>query len=96
GFKRDLSDEAFRALLEALGDPTVPRSMSAIALPGTTLEECIRNVLDSDIGVREYLDRAVGGGYRLRGVCQKLGCTFTNDYEQTVGGLLKTLKEKHP
>ncbi|HUW57245.1 MAG TPA: hypothetical protein VMZ92_11480, partial [Planctomycetota bacterium] len=85
GFKRDLSDDAFRAVLQALGDPTVPRSMSAFALPGGSFEECVQNLLDSDLTVREYVRRAVGDGYRLPRLCQGVGSKYTRgDYEQTI------------
>lgn len=96
GFKREISDTAFRAALEALGDPAVPRSMRAVALPGGTYQQCIQNVLDSDLSFRAYLGRAVGMTYGLRGLCAKLGCEYTSDREKTIDGLIKTLKAKYP
>ncbi|HUV37995.1 MAG TPA: hypothetical protein VMY39_00200, partial [Planctomycetota bacterium] len=96
GFKRDVSDAAFRAALEALGDPGVPRSMSAIPLPTGTLEQCIQDLLDADVTLHDYLRRALGGGYRLRGLCQKLGVRQSKSDKETIDALIEMLKEKYP
>ncbi|MHC4716170.1 MAG: hypothetical protein ACYS5V_04315, partial [Planctomycetota bacterium] len=95
GFTREIPDKAFRAALEALGERAVVGSVRAVAVPGGTFEECIRNILDSDVSFRTYVFRAVRGGYRLRGLCRKFGSAYTQDFDRTLAGLIEALREKY-
>ena len=96
GFKREVSDAAFRAVLDALGETTVVRTMSVLCLPGRTYDKAAASIIASDLTLRDFLKRAVGGR-RLRTVCLKLGCPYLrNDEAKTIDGVVEYLKDKYP
>jgi hypothetical protein len=96
GFSRELTDEQFRKLLDALGEKVVTGNIRNLSLPGATYEECVRSILESDIPVASYVKRCASAGYVLKPACTKLRATYSADIDETIANIVRALKENNP
>ena len=90
GFRRELSDAAFRKVLEAMGK----RDIRCLGIATGSLDGWVQDVLNSDITVRHFFARLNGYGgfgarWQVQPICKKLDITYHPDWEQVVEEILK-------